>query len=323
MSSVEHRYPDRSNVRPVDALRDMPTVLDLIEIGFKDELDPQGWKLLKQMRSATHQTGLSSMRSALRVESSGFVWEEDGKVVANLSLRTALPSVTRGRLIGNVVVHPDYRGRGIGRELLTAAIQAARSEGARWIGLEVRQQNTVACGLYKSFGFRQVGSIYHLLRRANISWGVDNDLNTLWRKSKPQDKGYWLKLADTVYGQYQKRVLEIRDYQFVYSGIKRWVHLWFNGQHESAWLNVGENPSLAVCVKTDRRYHFHEWDMLIHADEDEVGAGEMVAKAIAETKYYPPWTVIALIPRHESLAAVLIRAGFHIHRTLMQMMLEL
>ncbi len=215
---IEFDETELTHLRPVSAARDMPTVLDLIEIGFEKELDPQGWKLLAQMRNIAQQSGVLRVQSTFQYESTGFVWEDEGHVVANLSLRTALPGTSRGRLIGNVVVHPDYRGRGIARALLEAAIKTARREGSRWIGLEVREQNAVACGLYQSLGFRNVGSIVHLLRRADLPWPENLVFTVPWRKSQPYDKNRWLSLADTIYGHDQKKILEVRDYQFVYGG---------------------------------------------------------------------------------------------------------
>jgi GNAT superfamily N-acetyltransferase len=323
MKSSEYRHAGKPNLRPVNVLRDMPVILDLIEMGFENELDPQGWKMLKQMRDLTRQAGMLRMRSALRSESGGFVWEEDGNVVANLSLRIALPSVTRGRLIGNVVVHHNYRGQGIGHALLDAAIDAARREGARWIGLEVRKHNTVAVELYQQFGFRTVGTIFHLLRRSNMTWPCDVKPLLPWRKSKPQDKGRWMTLVDSVYGHNQKRVLEIRDYQFAYGSLNRSMHLWFNAQRESAWVNNHTNSRFAVCVKTDHRFRFHVWNMLMHADEDDAGARELVTKAFSVTRHSPPWSVIALVADQRPLVDAMQHAGFHIHRRLLQMILEL
>ena len=322
-TSVKPIRTEQANLRPVNVLRDMPSILDLIEIGFETELDPQGWKMLKQMRTVTRQAGLLRMRSALRSESGGFVWVECGNVVANLSLRLAMPSVTRGRIIGNVVVHPNYRGRGIGHALVERAIRTARGEGVRWIGLEVRQQNKVACNLYQQFGFRTVGRIYHMLRPAKISWPDDINLVMPWRRSSPQDKGRWMTLADTVYGHYQKWVLETREYQYTYGSLDRWMHLWLNAQRESAWINNHANPRFAICAKTDRRHRFHTWNILMHADENEVGAREIVAKALSITKRFPPWTVIALVADQNPLFDAMQHAGFYLHRTLLQMVLEL
>ena len=181
----------------------------------------------------------------------------------------------------------------------------------------------MACDLYQGFGFRTVGSVYHLLRDAALSWPNDIDILVPWRRSKPHDKGRWVTLADTVYGHYQKRVLEIREHQFAYGGLDRWMDLMLNGQRESAWINDCANSRFAVCVKTDRRYRFHVWNMLMHADENEVGAREIVTKAFSITRHFPSWSVIALVANQQPLLAAMQRAGFHIHRTLLQMLLEL
>ncbi len=59
--------------------------------------------------------------------------------------------------ITNIAVHPDMRGHGIGRTLLTSVIDEAQQHGARVVALEVRPSNREARGLYDSFGFRVVG----------------------------------------------------------------------------------------------------------------------------------------------------------------------
>ena len=59
--------------------------------------------------------------------------------------------------LGNVAVHEKYRGKGIGRQLVQAVIDRADDRGVREIFLEVRQSNTQAQELYKTFGFVEVG----------------------------------------------------------------------------------------------------------------------------------------------------------------------
>lgn len=48
---------------------------------------------------------------------------------------------------------PAYRGRGIGRKLLSAALAKARSNGITRVELEVRSDNTRAIKLYEHMGF--------------------------------------------------------------------------------------------------------------------------------------------------------------------------
>lgn len=53
-------------------------------------------------------------------------------------------------------VLPEYRGRGIGRSILHALAQAARSRGAARLLLEMRRGNP-AERLYRAFGFTLIG----------------------------------------------------------------------------------------------------------------------------------------------------------------------
>jgi ribosomal protein S18 acetylase RimI-like enzyme len=50
-------------------------------------------------------------------------------------------------------VHPDWRGRGIGRRLLQACLDKAAAKGLTRIVLEVRADNAAAIALYGQLGF--------------------------------------------------------------------------------------------------------------------------------------------------------------------------
>ena len=58
----------------------------------------------------------------------------------------------------SVVVDQSSRRRGIGRELCAAIISWARAAGASTLSLEVRYSSTGATALYRSLGFRGLGS---------------------------------------------------------------------------------------------------------------------------------------------------------------------
>ena len=57
--------------------------------------------------------------------------------------------------IANLAVHPKERRRGIGELLVQYLID--RSDGFRWIALEVRESNRGARKLYEKLGFRRRG----------------------------------------------------------------------------------------------------------------------------------------------------------------------
>lgn len=59
--------------------------------------------------------------------------------------------------VTTIAVHPDFRGRGLGKMLMNTLIDYAREQGADTMVLEVRPSNIPALNLYKSLGFRNIG----------------------------------------------------------------------------------------------------------------------------------------------------------------------
>ena len=157
------------HLRPFDARRDLGAVADLIEACFDNTLDPDGRRYLRNMRSAARNKGLDrwvAMASgSTSLPLAGFVWEEQGRVVGNLSM---IPFFTQGRriyLIANVAVFPEYRRRGIARALTEAALEKSQQRRVNQIWLQVREDNPAALGLYISMGFVQ--------RARRTTWNSD------------------------------------------------------------------------------------------------------------------------------------------------------
>ena len=57
----------------------------------------------------------------------------------------------------SLAVHPDWQGRGLGRELLQRSLESLERRGARRVRLEVRPDNAAATRLYEKLGFVAVG----------------------------------------------------------------------------------------------------------------------------------------------------------------------
>lgn len=55
-----------------------------------------------------------------------------------------------------VAVHPDYRNKGTGKQLMSIAMNEAVKKGTEAIFLEVRVSNTPARRLYQSLGFEEI-----------------------------------------------------------------------------------------------------------------------------------------------------------------------
>ena len=66
--------------------------------------------------------------------------------------------------IDDIAVEPDYRGEGIGRALLSRAIEWAESRGFPGVMLETQDNNVAACRLYARCGFELRGFDTHLYK---------------------------------------------------------------------------------------------------------------------------------------------------------------
>ena len=63
---------------------------------------------------------------------------------------------TATAIFSGVGVLPEYRGRGIGRAMITDALRRHFAENSTPVMLEVAVQNNGALGLYESCGFETV-----------------------------------------------------------------------------------------------------------------------------------------------------------------------
>ncbi len=128
------------------------------DVARLDEWAPTGLTRGHARRFARQQQGLGSLLVA---------WLDDA-VVVSLEVRwdgCAAPEVQErlGRCpeINGVLVRPEeLRSRGIGRGVLRAAEQLARSRGLSRIGLGVDDGNPRAAALYLRLGYRETGCRY-------------------------------------------------------------------------------------------------------------------------------------------------------------------
>ncbi len=147
-------------LRPLNILRDLPQVADLIELCFETTMDDDGQSYVQQMRKASTDRDFLAWANTLMESTSmplaGYVWEDNGKIIGNASL---VFQAHRGRklaMIANVATHPNYRRRGIGRALTERAILGAQQKGTRDIWLQVREDNPGAIRIYAELGFKEL-----------------------------------------------------------------------------------------------------------------------------------------------------------------------
>jgi GNAT superfamily N-acetyltransferase len=146
-------------IRSLNPMRDLPGVADLVELCFHSTMDRDGKRYLQDMRRSAENPSFMKWASrtadTISLPLTGFVWEDGGQIVGNVSLIPYNRKNKRVFLIANVATHPDYRRRGIGRLLTDAAMKHARNKRADEIWLHVREDNPGAIILYEELGFHE------------------------------------------------------------------------------------------------------------------------------------------------------------------------
>jgi ribosomal protein S18 acetylase RimI-like enzyme len=146
----------RNGLRPVNLSHDVAQVVGLLNLAFRSALQAEGRRMGDAQLTA-YPGWASRWRQIRQGLVPGFVWEVDGRIVGNVSI---LPTRIFGRFaVANVAVHPEFRRRGIARSLMEAALDMIESHGGTVIMLQVRHDNDSAIRLYRSLGFRIVGSV--------------------------------------------------------------------------------------------------------------------------------------------------------------------
>lgn len=147
----------RSGPRPINLGRDVRPVLALLNVSFGPVRDRQGRAVADRFSLSQSAPFARRLGMVKRGFIPGFVWEESGQIVGNVTL---LESPIRGRyLVANVAVHPDYRRRGIARGLMHEALAHIQSWHGRQVFLQVESDNKAAIDLYRSMAFDEAGGV--------------------------------------------------------------------------------------------------------------------------------------------------------------------
>ena len=149
----------QGHIRRLSLRRDLGAVADLVELCFADSLDPEGRSYLRNMRETARTAHLmgwaDSMADHSPTPQTGLVWEQDGRLVGNVSLIPITVLNQRCYLIANVAVHPAYRNQGLGRMLTSAAMDFARARHVPAVWLQVRHDNPSAVHIYQQLAFNE------------------------------------------------------------------------------------------------------------------------------------------------------------------------
>lgn len=101
----------------------------------------------------SHPWTRGNFADSLRTGYQCWTWRHQGGLVGYFIL---LVAAGESHLLNLSIAAPHQR-QGCGGALLREAMRIARTEGGKHLFLEVRPTNLAAQGLYRKFGFKQVG----------------------------------------------------------------------------------------------------------------------------------------------------------------------
>lgn len=163
-------------LRPFTMPTDLDTLANLLPPSFQYPDNPE-WNLddeelageVEQLQRIKKSwfifRALMLVVPPLRDAMHGFIYEADGQAVGCINVARQGASDTW--IIGNVAVLPEYRRRGIARQLVEAALDLPRRKAAHAIILDVIEGNTPAYQLYVRLGFEHYTSSDHYILPAD------------------------------------------------------------------------------------------------------------------------------------------------------------
>ncbi len=237
-------------MRSLNILRDLPVVADLIELCFSSTMDGDGQRYLTDMRRAGSDDKFLRWANHMAETSSlpltGYVWEENNKIIGNASLIPFRDKGKRIYLIANVATHPDYRRRGIGRILTQRAMEHAHKKNTTAIWLHVRDDNPGAIKLYSDLGFQEIARRTNWQATADSSAPKpDTDIQIVPRHPRfwTQQQDWLRRLYPDVLSWYQPLNLTA-----LRPGLANWLYTLFMDFNIKQWAAVRGDNLLAILT---------------------------------------------------------------------------
>jgi GNAT superfamily N-acetyltransferase len=150
--------PASSKLRKME-LTEFDRMTELMEVAFAEDTARDGRSLREDMAGV--RPLLPALRILMKIRP-GFedkfytlVREVEGRFVSAITLSQQGNDRQRWYIF-NVATHPDFRGRGLARKLVAAALDHIRARGGQRVLLDVRADNVAAYQLYRSVGFLQL-----------------------------------------------------------------------------------------------------------------------------------------------------------------------
>ena len=308
-------------LRPLNILRDLPGVADLIEKCFSSTMDDEGRSYIQQMRRAGRDSSfLRWATTAVETASmplSGYVWEENGEIIGNVSLIPHRHKHKKIFLIANVAVRPECRRRGIGRSLTIAAMHHASQHRASETWLHVRDDNPGAIALYANLGFQELARRTMWQAKSDRNINTDEHGFTITRRSAhdwPNQEAWLTRIYPDLMTWYQPM-----PWNSLRPGLIQVLYRFVMDYNVRHWVaRVDGMPSAIVSWQALVGHNDRLW-AAVPPDGSEQALRALLLHARRELSWRQALTLDFPAGQYNTSIE---EAGFHIHRTLLWMKLQ-
>ncbi len=321
--SVPVNSDKHPNMRPMSMFRDLPAVADLIELCFADLMDRDGKRYIADMRRASRDNRFlnwaSNMTETASLPLTGYVWEEDNRVVGNASLIPFRNMGDRIYLIANIAVHPDYRRRGIARTLTQRAMQHGWNKKASALWLHVRDDNPGAIKLYEDLGFQGIANRTNWIAKPDsLLSQPKTDIQII-----PRHPRFWTLQSDWL-RRLNPDILNWyrpNNINSLRPGFINWFYLMFMDMHIKQWAAVQGEKLLATLAWTSQTGRSESLTAATPPAQDGDGksAEALMGLLIHVRRVLPPHLTLSLEYPGGEMTDAFISAGFTERRTLLWM----
>jgi len=319
--------PSLTGPRALNLRRDLKQVAQIISEAFGAEMDEAGLAALRDLRMAAAIGPILDflLPPGARPKDTlaGFVWEQAGQVVGNVTVQPDSRFPERF-LIANVAVLEAWRGRGIASALMQTALAHIAAEGGQWAMLQVRASNDLARGMYQRMGFEDVMEEHRLrmetprqLPTSSLPSGLDlrpldssdwHAVRYLINRAMPADARWWAP----------DRARAFREGSS--PGWQRALTRWLGVGHKRRWGLFDAEELVGVLDVDVLANYNHHIDLLLHPDLRPTWSQPLLLHALHYLNRYPQRPILARLHDYQPHAIqALLDAGFERTLTLVNM----
>jgi ribosomal protein S18 acetylase RimI-like enzyme len=291
--------------------RDAPRFFALLKSEFPEEeamlgMRPEGFEtILRRLYRTDVRILFGLLRAFHRSPFHLYVIEDHGAIAGT----TLLSFAPRAGFLSTVVVAPEFRRRGLARQLIEAARRESARRGRPYVALRVLAANAPARALYASAGYRQLDQQSFVVHDAPFTFGSEGAHRSI-RRYQRSDGPALAELANRSHSDTVRDVLPVRPRDYEGTG---WADRIFAAETAAWVVDRGHGPEAYVAAtSTPTTEAAHLSEPLVGESVEPELAAELVRTAGRWLAAHRPTRVVTSVTEENRRGhGALQETGFH------------